>query len=226
MTHESLLELYRKFDALDAAGFASAFTPDGCLTFGNNPPVVSPARIQRTLETFFVLLDGVSRRVVNKWPVPLGWVVEAEVTYRVTRADRRVVVSGISVVETAGERVANLRAYYDISPVYAAAHSGQAPEARTAAAPITHEQTDSRGAFVLTRGDREAGRLTYSRAGEHVAILDHTEVAPDARGTGVGRALVQAAVDWARLSGTRLIPLCPYARATFAREAGIRDVLG
>lgn len=227
MTHESLLELYRKVDALDAAGFASAFTPDGCLTFSNNPPVVSPARIQRALETFFVLLDGISHRFVNVWPVPLGWILEAEVTYRVTRAQRRVVISGASVVETAGERIANLRVYADIAPVLAAAYSGQAPEARMVApAPITHEEHQTRGAFILTRGGVEAGRLTYSRAGAHVAIIDHTEVSPEARGTGVGRTLVQAAVDWARLTGTRLIPLCPYARATFAREAEIRDVLG
>ncbi|MGE3189946.1 MAG: GNAT family N-acetyltransferase [Vicinamibacterales bacterium] len=226
MTHEFLIELYRRFDALDAAGFASAFTPGGCLTFGNNPPVVSPARVEQALETLFALLDGISHRFVNKWPVPLGWVLEAEVTYRVTHAPRPVVVSGVTVHETAGERLANVRVYYDLAPVLAAAHGSAAPEARPVPAPVRHEESGTRGAFVLARDGTEAGRLTYSRAGEAIAILDHTEVAAEARGTGVGRALVQAAVNWAREHHVRLVPLCPYARAVFARDASIRDVLG
>ena len=58
-----------------------------------------------------------------------------------------------------------------------------------------------------------------------LAIVDHTYVDPSLRGSGVGRALVEAIVGWARETGVRILPLCPYARATFSRHPELRDVL-
>jgi len=34
-----------------------------------------------------------------------------------------------------------------------------------------------------------------------------------------------AAVDWARKSGVKLVPVCPFAKAVFDRDPTIRDVL-
>ena len=38
-------------------------------------------------------------------------------------------------------------------------------------------------------------------------------------------ALLGALVEWARTTGTKVVPLCPFAKAQFGKDASIRDVL-
>ena len=83
----------------------------------------------------------------------------------------------------------------------------------------------SHGRFTVQEEGRLLGELTYSRAGAALVILDHTVVSPHARGTGAGRALVDAAVAWALQTGTKLMPLCPYARSVFEKECVARGRL-
>ena len=53
----------------------------------------------------------------------------------------------------------------------------------------------------------------------------HTEVNPDFSGQGVGKKMVMDAVDFARANHIKIIPLCPFAKSVFEKEAEIRDVL-
>lgn len=89
---------------------------------------------------------------------------------------------------------------------------------------IDHVASESKGSFTATDGGRTLGEITYSRAGDALVILDHTDVSPEARGTGLGRQLVDAAVAWARETGTRIMPLCPYARSVFEKDESLADV--
>ena len=67
--------------------------------------------------------------------------------------------------------------------------------------------------------------MTFSKAGERLVIIDHTEV-PDAfRGQGVGQALVARGVADARAAGKKILPLCPFAAAQFRRHQEWADVL-
>ena len=42
---------------------------------------------------------------------------------------------------------------------------------------------------------------------------------------GRRRALLGALVEWARTTGTKVVPLRPFAKAQFGKDASIRDVL-
>jgi predicted GNAT family acetyltransferase len=53
----------------------------------------------------------------------------------------------------------------------------------------------------------------------------HTEVRPDLRGKGLARALVVAAVQWARAERLKLTPLCWYTRVVLERADEFHDVL-
>lgn len=90
---------------------------------------------------------------------------------------------------------------------------------------ITHEEDGHRGIFAYVRDGRRFGTLSYSRANAALVIIDHTEVDPALSGQGVGRRLLDAAVNWARASQVKIVATCPFAAAQFAKDPALRDVL-
>ena len=89
---------------------------------------------------------------------------------------------------------------------------------------IQHEHSGHRGAFFLERDGERLAQMTYTVAGSRV-IIDHTDVDDRLRGTGTGRKLVEAAVEWARKEKTQLMPLCPFAKSVFDKTPAYGDVL-
>jgi predicted GNAT family acetyltransferase len=89
---------------------------------------------------------------------------------------------------------------------------------------VQHEETSTGGAFFVTRDGMRLGELVYTRRSEDLVNIDHTEVDPALRGQGVARKLLDAAVAWARQSGTRVKATCRYARGQFESDASIKDV--
>jgi len=82
-----------------------------------------------------------------------------------------------------------------------------------------------KGYFEAVEDGKEAGKMTYTWAGDSKFIIDHTEVSPDFNGKGVGKKLVLAAVDYARANNVKIIPLCPFVKSVFDKVEEIRDVL-
>lgn len=89
---------------------------------------------------------------------------------------------------------------------------------------IAHEETDNRGAFYFEQEGTRLAEMTYKRSGPAVVEIDHTEVNEKLRGLGASRRLLDAAVAWARASGTRISATCSYARGQFEKDASIQDV--
>lgn len=94
-----------------------------------------------------------------------------------------------------------------------------------AADDIRLEDNGSKGRYFLRAESGAVAEMTFSKAGDHMIIIDHTEV-PDAfRGQGAGLRLVTRAVEDARAAGKKIIPLCPFANAQFRRHKEWADVL-
>lgn len=89
---------------------------------------------------------------------------------------------------------------------------------------MAHEESGHRGAFFVEQDGKRVAEMTYSRANASLVIIDHTEVAANLRGQGVGRRLLDAAVSWARETHTRIRTTCTFAGAQFAKDRSIRDV--
>ena len=83
----------------------------------------------------------------------------------------------------------------------------------------------TRGYFAAFDGDKEAGRMSYTFAGETRMILDHTEVNDAYRGQNIGKRILMEIVEFARENKIKIIPLCPFAKAIFEKVESIRDVL-
>lgn len=90
---------------------------------------------------------------------------------------------------------------------------------------INHRKEENKGAFIATENGAKAGEMTYSKAGDTLIIIDHTEVDSAFGGQGVGKKMVLAAVDFARENSIKILPLCPFAKAAFNKDASIQDVL-
>lgn len=82
------------------------------------------------------------------------------------------------------------------------------------------------GGFAIARdNEKRAGAMTYSSAGEHLIIIDHTEVEPEYMGKKVGLQMLYKIVEMAKENEMKIIPLCPFAAAMFKKEENIKDVL-
>jgi len=90
---------------------------------------------------------------------------------------------------------------------------------------IQRQEQDSKGAFYVEQGGQRIAEMTYSRTSPLLIIIDHTEVGESLKGQGVGRQLLDALVAWVRATDTKVIALCPFAKAQFDKDASIRDVL-
>jgi predicted GNAT family acetyltransferase len=90
---------------------------------------------------------------------------------------------------------------------------------------IQHQESASRGAFVIQQGGRRIAEMTYTRTNPTLVVVDHTFVDPSLRGQGVARQLQDAMVAWARESKTKVVPVCSYVKVQFDHDASIRDVL-
>ncbi|MBL7865043.1 MAG: N-acetyltransferase [Cyclobacteriaceae bacterium] len=90
---------------------------------------------------------------------------------------------------------------------------------------IRHQESQSKGAFYMEEGDIRLAEMSYSRAGDKLLIIDHTEVSDVLKGKGAGKQLVAAAVDHARRHNLKILPLCPFAKSVFDRVTEWQDVL-
>lgn len=90
---------------------------------------------------------------------------------------------------------------------------------------IIQENDEKRGTFKAITDGKEAGSMTYTWAGPTKFIIDHTDVNPDFKGKGVGKQMVMKAVAYARTNQLKIMPLCPFAKSVFDKNAEIGDVL-
>jgi SnoaL-like domain len=115
--------LFETIDAMDAEGFAAAFTPEGSFRFGNAGPVTGREAVRDAVAGFFASLGGLSHRVTGVWtgtwehgPVRS---VEAEVTY--TRKDGSVTppIPATSTLRMRGDLIQDYRIFADLAPLFA-----------------------------------------------------------------------------------------------------------
>lgn len=79
--------------------------------------------------------------------------------------------------------------------------------------------------FVLYDGDKEIGEMSYLQGRDGIVVIDHTLVNSQYQGRHLAEKLVRAGVDKARADGTKILPICPFAKKEFAEHAEYSDVL-
>lgn len=90
---------------------------------------------------------------------------------------------------------------------------------------VKHQNTSSKGSFFIEETGKRLAEMTYSKAGDKLLIIDHTEVSEALKGKGAGKQLVHASVEFARQNNIKILPLCPFAKSVFEKVKEYSDVL-
>ena len=90
---------------------------------------------------------------------------------------------------------------------------------------IQQRDTRTTGDFTFSENGVEKGKLNYSWVGIDKLVINHTGVYPEFEHHGVGQALVEAVVDFARKKDIKIIPVCSFARSLFRENNDWKDVL-
>lgn len=88
-----------------------------------------------------------------------------------------------------------------------------------------HSEQNSKGLFEMFDGADCVARMTYSRIDLNNIIIDHTAVDPRLKGTGAGKKIVAHLVDYARSNAQKVLPLCPFTKATLEKHPEWSDIL-
>ena len=90
---------------------------------------------------------------------------------------------------------------------------------------IQQQQNGTKGSFFIAGPDGPLAEMTYTMPSPDKMIIDHTEVSEELRGKKAGHQLFLYAVEHARTSHIRIIPLCPFVKAEFKKNTAFNDVL-
>lgn len=90
---------------------------------------------------------------------------------------------------------------------------------------ITIQEDPNKGYVTARDNGARAGTMTYSKAGDKLIIIDHTDVDSAFGGTGVGKQMLYKIVEMAREKNIKVLPLCPFAASLFKKNIDLHDVL-
>ena len=78
--------------------------------------------------------------------------------------------------------------------------------------------------YEIRDGEQVLGFAAYHRRGDTV-VFTHTEVDPDAGKSGLGSALVRAALDDVRAKGGSVVPQCSFVHGWIERHQEYADLV-
>lgn len=86
-------------------------------------------------------------------------------------------------------------------------------------------ESETKGKAYYEADGNTLAEMTFSKAGNRLLIIDHTEVDESLKGKGVGKKLLLKIVEMVRERGIKVLPLCPFAKSVIQKDKSLRDVL-
>ena len=86
---------------------------------------------------------------------------------------------------------------------------------------VTHNETARRFELLV---DGVRALLTYRRFPDRI-VFDHTEVPRPLEGHGLAAKLARFALDFARATHLRVVPLCPYVSSFIRKHPEYQDLV-
>jgi len=79
--------------------------------------------------------------------------------------------------------------------------------------------------YIGDSEDSIMAEITFKPTGDNVITIDHTYVAPELRGQGIAKKLLDRLVTWARTENKKIIPICSYAKQQMENNDEYHDIL-
>jgi predicted GNAT family acetyltransferase len=90
---------------------------------------------------------------------------------------------------------------------------------------IKRQEHGKNGAFFIEQEGEWVAEMTYVREGARKIVINHTAVSKALKGKGIGRALIDAAVKYARGKNLLIKPECSFAKKVLESSEDYEDVL-
>lgn len=90
---------------------------------------------------------------------------------------------------------------------------------------IKRQEHGKNGAFFIEEEGEWVAEMTYTREGLRKIVINHTAVSKTLKGKGIGKALVNAAVKFARGKNLLIKPVCSFAKKVLESSEDYEDVL-
>ena len=90
---------------------------------------------------------------------------------------------------------------------------------------IKIQEHGKNGAFFIEEDGEWIAEMTYTREGVRKIVINHTAVSKTLKGKGIGKALVDAAVKFARGKNLLIKPVCTFAKKVLESSEEYEDVL-
>lgn len=87
---------------------------------------------------------------------------------------------------------------------------------------IIIEHNIAKGTFCAMEDGKEIGNIEYELSAKTMTIT-HTRAY--VQGRGLGRVLVDTAIEYARSQGMKIVPLCSYAKVLMERVEEYREMI-
>lgn len=78
--------------------------------------------------------------------------------------------------------------------------------------------------YVNDAQGNQIAEIVFVPTGEHLSIIEHTDVDASLKGQGVGKQLVAKVVEKMRREQRKIIPLCPFAKHEFDKTPEYDDI--
>ncbi|MFB4164488.1 GNAT family N-acetyltransferase [Alteribacillus sp. JSM 102045] len=82
------------------------------------------------------------------------------------------------------------------------------------------------GEFFITQNGEKKAEITFSHDNDSNIVIEHTYVAEELGGQGIGKQLVAKVVEKARAENKKIISQCDYAESQLKKHEEYHDVLG
>jgi len=89
---------------------------------------------------------------------------------------------------------------------------------------IQQEDIGNTGRFFIKENNKTLAEMDYQLTAKGALNIIHTEVDESLAGKGIGKQLVSAAVDYARLHSMQVMATCPFAKKVLDRTPEFADV--
>lgn len=82
-----------------------------------------------------------------------------------------------------------------------------------------------KGVVTAQENGKDVGELTFKLMQAEVMMIAHTLVFEGNEGKGIGKLLVQKAIEYAQEQHLKILPLCSFARAYIERKPELHHLL-